>query len=65
SAGTLLIAVHPEDTDAVVAALEARGTPVGVAGKVTDGSGVVVDGERVAAPSGDAAWPVYERLLSE
>ncbi|WP_256392072.1 AIR synthase family protein [Natronoarchaeum rubrum] len=65
TAGTLLIAVHPDDTDAVVAALEARGTPVGVAGKVTDGSGVVVDGERVAAPSGDAAWPVYERLLSE
>jgi len=65
TAGTLLIAVHPDDTDAVVAALEARGTPAGVAGRVKEGSGVVVDGERVAAPSGDAAWPVYERLLSE
>ncbi|SNZ05264.1 Hydrogenase maturation factor [Natronoarchaeum philippinense] len=65
TAGTLLLTVDPEDTDAVVSALEDRGTPVGVAGRVEDGSGVVVDGEAVDAPSGDASWPVYERLLGE
>jgi hydrogenase maturation factor len=62
TAGTLLVATHPDDTDDVVAALEDRGTPVGVAGRVQAGSGVVVDGDSVEAQAGDAAWPVYERL---
>ena len=65
TAGTLLIAVAPERVDAVVSALDERGTPVGVAGRVEEGSGVVLDGEETAAPEGDASWPVYERLLSE
>jgi hydrogenase maturation factor len=65
TSGTLLIAVDPDDTDAVLGALEARGTPVGVAGRVEAGSGVTVDGTDIAAPDGDSSWAVYERLLSE
>ena len=63
TAGTLLLTVAPEAVEGVVAALEARGTPVGVAGTVEDGEGVVLDGNRTEPPEGDASWPVYERLL--
>lgn len=61
--GTLLLAVSPDSVDAVVAALEDRGTPVGVAGRVEAGEGVVLDGKRQSPPEGDSSWPVYERLL--
>ena len=64
TSGTLLIAVDPADTDAVVDALEMRETPVGVAGRVEAGSGVVVDGADAAEPDGDSSWAVYERLLA-
>ncbi|QLD90115.1 hydrogenase expression protein [Natronomonas salina] len=64
TAGTLVVAVDPADTDRVVAALEDRGTPVGVAGRVDSGSGVVLDGEETARPDGDSGWPVYDRLLA-
>lgn len=64
TAGTLVLAVDPADTDAVVSALEARGTPVGVVGSVETGEGVVLDGEETAVPAGDSSWPVYERLLA-
>ena len=65
TSGTLLVAVDPADTDAVVEALEARGkgTPVGVAGRVEAGSGVVVDGADIEEPNGDSSWAAYERLL--
>jgi len=63
TAGTLVITADPSVTDEVVAALEERGTRVGVAGTVESGSGVVLDGDRTEAPSQDASWPVYERLL--
>lgn len=63
--GTLVIALPPESVDPVVAALEARGTPVGVAGTVEAGEGVVIDGEQQKPPSGDASWPVYERFLQD
>ncbi|MFC7096363.1 AIR synthase family protein [Halobaculum marinum] len=62
TSGTLLLAVDPDAVDRVVAALQARGTPVGVVGDVTAGSGVFVDGERVDPPTEDASWGVYERL---
>lgn len=64
TAGTLVVAVDPADTDRVVGALEDRGTPVGVAGRVERGSGVELDGEETAEPEGDSAWLVYDRLLS-
>ncbi len=63
TSGTLVIAVAPDDTDAVLAALEGRGTPVAVAGRVEAGSGVELDGDDVEPPVGDASWPVYGRLL--
>jgi hydrogenase maturation factor len=63
SSGTLIAAVDPADTDAVVDALEAEGTAVGVVGTVEAGSGVLLDGEPTDPPEGDASWPVYERLL--
>ena len=64
SAGTLVVAVDPADTDRVRTALAEGGTAVGVAGRVEAGSGVVLDGEETDPPEGDAAWPVYERLLA-
>lgn len=63
TAGTLVVAVDPTSTDAVVDALDERGTAVGVVGTVEHGSGVVIDGEPMAPPAGDSSWPVYERLL--
>jgi hydrogenase expression/formation protein HypE len=65
TAGTLLVAVDPADTEAVLAALEARGTPVACVGTVAEGAGVVVDGEATEQPTSDSGWPVYERLLAE
>jgi hydrogenase maturation factor len=63
TAGTLVIAVDPADTDAVLAALAARNTPAAVVGTVSAGEGVELDGGEFEPPSGDASWPVYERLL--
>jgi hydrogenase expression/formation protein HypE len=65
SAGTLLLTVAPADAEAVVAALEARGTPAGVAGTVTEGEGVYVDGERVTKPPMDASWAAMADLRGE
>ncbi len=61
SAGTLLMAVA-EGADAVVDALESRGTPAAVVGEVAAGEGVYVDGERVRAPDADPAWAVFRDL---
>jgi hydrogenase maturation factor len=60
--GTLVVAVPPAETEAVVSALESRGTPVGVAGRVSEGEGVYVDGERVEHPTEDPSWEAYEEL---
>ncbi|ELZ32817.1 hydrogenase maturation factor [Halogeometricum pallidum JCM 14848] len=60
--GTLVLAVDPDATDRVVSALESEGTPVGVAGTVREGSGVVVDGETVPHPDVDPSWAAYEEL---
>ena len=60
--GTLVIAVDPDGVDAVLEALAERGTAAAAVGHVTDGEGVILDGETQSRPRGDAAWPVYERL---
>lgn len=60
--GTLLVAVAPGDADGLVAALDERDTPAAVVGHVEPGSGVERDGEDASRPTGDASWPVYERL---
>jgi hydrogenase maturation factor len=64
TSGTLLVAVDPADTDAVLGAVEARGTPVARVGRVEAGSGVTVDGIDSGPPDGDSSWSVYERLLA-
>lgn len=63
TSGTLVIAVDPTDTDAVLDALRERGTAVERVGRIEAGSGVELDGGRFEPPEGDSSWPVYERLL--
>ncbi len=63
TAGSLVLTVEEDSVAAVRAALEARGTPVAVAGRVESGAGVVFDGKESSPPDGDSSWPVYERLL--
>ena len=65
TAGTLVIAVAPEDAETVVDALGAAGTEAAIVGRVESGDGVVLDGEQTASPDGDSSWPVYERLVGE
>lgn len=65
TAGTLVLTVDADRESAVVEALRERDTPVGVAGHVETGEGVVLDGEATTPPEGDSSWPVYERLLEE
>ncbi|WP_224449952.1 AIR synthase family protein [Haloprofundus salilacus] len=60
SSGTLVVTVSDSAVDDVISALEARGTPVGVAGTVSEGSGVYLDGERAEHPRVDPSWAVYE-----
>ncbi|MEF8774684.1 MAG: AIR synthase-related protein [Halobacteriales archaeon] len=65
SSGTLLITVPPEGADAVVDALAARGTPAAVAGEVTAGQGVYLDGERVTPPPTDPSWDAMADFLED
>ena len=65
TAGSLVIAVDPDDAGAVVEAISELGTPAAVVGHVEDGEGVILDGEETEPPEGDSSWPVYERLLEE
>ncbi|MCU4719553.1 AIR synthase family protein [Halapricum hydrolyticum] len=62
SCGTLLIAAERGDAADVVAALEKRGTPAAIVGRVRDGSGVYADGHRVEPPATDPSWKAAERL---
>ncbi|MFB6102069.1 MAG: AIR synthase family protein [Haloplanus sp.] len=62
ASGSLVLAVDPAGTDAVLSALEGRGTPAARVGRVVGGEGVTVDGERIEAPSVDASWAAYSRL---
>ncbi|MFB6127379.1 MAG: AIR synthase family protein [Halolamina sp.] len=62
TAGTFVAAVAPEGVDDALAALSDRGTPAAAVGRVREGDGVVVDGDRVTAPDTDASWAAYDRL---
>ncbi|MFD1632466.1 AIR synthase family protein [Haloplanus ruber] len=62
ASGSLVAAVDPERTDAVLAALDERGTAAARIGQVVEGKGVYVDGEQITAPSVDASWAAYSRL---
>lgn len=63
TSGTLVIAVDPADTEAVLGRIRERGTVVERVGRIEEGSGVELDGEQFGPQDGDASWPVYERLL--
>jgi hydrogenase expression/formation protein HypE len=65
SAGSLLMTVAPGDADAVVAALDERGTPAAAIGTVTTGEGVFLDDEPVTAPATDASWAAMAELRDE
>jgi hydrogenase expression/formation protein HypE len=65
SAGSLLIAVPETDAGAVVDALESRGTAAAVAGTVSEGEGVFLDGDRVEHPGVDPAWAAYADLAGD
>lgn len=65
SCGTLLSTVASSDADAVVAALEARGTPAAVVGTVSEGRGVYVDGNEITAPETDPSWAAIADLTDE
>jgi len=65
SCGTLLIAVDSANAEAVVAALQARGTAAAVVGRVTEGTGVYVDGDRISAPEVDPSWAAGRRLADD
>jgi hydrogenase maturation factor len=64
TAGTLVLAVDPAGTDAVLEALRARDTPVARVGRVCEGAGVYRDGEPLPRPDADPSWAVYERLAA-
>ncbi|MWV40279.1 AIR synthase family protein [Natrialba sp. INN-245] len=65
SCGSLAIAVDPAGVDTVRGALEDRGTVVAEIGRVTEGEGVVVDGDRLDHPSVDPSWAAYAELASQ
>jgi hydrogenase expression/formation protein HypE len=65
SAGSLLVSAPPAEAAAVVEALEERGTPAAVAGRVSEGEGVYLDGERVTHPGADPAWEAFRSLSGE
>jgi len=65
SEGTLLASVDPDGVDDVLRALEAEGIPAADAGRVTEESGLVVDGEPTAHPGVDPFWGTFEEYLEK
>jgi hydrogenase maturation factor len=65
TAGSLLLTVDPAVTDAVVAALEDRGTRAAAVGTVREGTGVRIDGARVTAPEADPSWAAWADLAGQ
>lgn len=62
SAGSLVVAVAPDDAGDVIAALEARDTPAARVGSVVEGAGVLLDGEPVEPPPEDQSWAAFATL---
>ena len=63
SEGTLLAVVDPAGVDEALAALEAAGIPAADAGEVTDGTGLVVDGDATEYPDVNPFWAAFEASL--
>jgi len=56
SEGRVLAAVDPPGVDDVIDALAAEDIPAADVGEVTEGSGLVVDGESTDHPGADPFW---------
>ena len=65
SEGTLLATVDPVGVDGVLAALDDEGIPAAEVGEVTDGSGLVVDGESVDHPGFDPFWVAFAEHMEK
>ncbi|MFC6861939.1 AIR synthase family protein [Halomicroarcula sp. GCM10025817] len=65
SEGTLLASVPPEGVEDVLAALEAEGIPAAEVGEVTEGSGLVVDGDPTDHPGVDPFWGTFEEYMGK
>ncbi|WP_254546360.1 AIR synthase family protein [Halomarina pelagica] len=63
SEGTLLLTVPEEGVDDVLDALDAEGVPAADAGRVVEGSGLVVDGEPTDHPGADPYWAAVAENL--
>jgi len=65
SEGTLLATVDPSGVDDVLAALEGEDIPAAEVGEVTEGSGLVVDGEPTAHPGADPFWAAMAEYMQK
>jgi hydrogenase expression/formation protein HypE len=65
SEGTLLATVEPDGVDDVLGALDDEGIPAAEVGKVTDGDGLVVDGEPTEHPGADPFWAAFEEYMGK
>jgi hydrogenase maturation factor len=65
SAGTLVAAVPPHAVDDALAALRDEGATAAAIGRVSDGSGVYVDGDGLDHPDVDPSWAAFEALAAE
>lgn len=65
SAGTLVVAVPEAGVDAVLEALDREGIAAAEAGRVREGSGAFVDGERVAVPETDPFAALFARFAGD
>jgi len=63
SEGTLLAAVDASGVERVLCALDDAGIPAADAGRVTDGQGLVVDGDPVDHPGVDPFWGAFEEYM--
>ncbi|MFB6162085.1 MAG: AIR synthase family protein [Halococcoides sp.] len=64
SEGTLLLTVDPSGVDAVLDALAAADVPAAEAGVVREGSGLIVDDDRVDHPGADPYWQALEEFAA-
>ncbi|MEF8851486.1 MAG: AIR synthase family protein [Haloarculaceae archaeon] len=65
SEGTLLATVDPSGVDDVLGALDDDGIPAAAVGEVTEGSGLVVDGEPTDHPGVDPFWGAMAEYMEK
>jgi len=65
SSGTLVAAVPPTAVDDALAALRDEGATAADVGRVSEGSGVYLDGDRLDHPDVDPSWAAFGRLAAE